>query len=77
MNSLAPAPSPPLAMVNQPPLLDRLRVAARDRGDSAPTAENLVLWARAFILFHNKRHPRELGLADVTHFLPFPSEHRS
>lgn len=42
-------------------------MAARERGDSAPTAENLVSWARAFILFHNKRHPRELGLAEALH----------
>ena len=70
MNSLAPAPSKPLATTNKEPLLlDRLRIAARDRGDSQPTAENLVLWGRAFILFHNKRHPGELGLPEMTHFL--------
>ncbi len=51
------------------PLLDRLRVAALARGDSQPTAANLVGWARAFILFHNKRHPSELGLPEATHFL--------
>jgi integrase len=26
-------------------------------------------WARAFIFFHDKRHPSELGLPEVTHFL--------
>jgi len=57
-----PAPTPP-------PLLERLRLAARTRGDSQPTADTLVSWARAFILFHNKRHPSELGLPEVTHFL--------
>jgi len=51
------------------PLLERFRQSARARGDSAPTADNLVSWARAFILFHNKRHPSELGLAEATHFL--------
>lgn len=51
------------------PLLERLRQAARERGDSAPTADALVSWARAFILFHDKRHPSELGLAEATHFL--------
>ena len=70
MNSLASAPSKPLATTNKEPLLlDRLRIAARGRGDSQPTAENLVLWGRAFILFHNKRHPSELGLPEMTHFL--------
>jgi hypothetical protein len=51
------------------PLLDRLWHAARSRGDSAPTADLLAAWARRFILFHDRRHPRELGLAQVTHFL--------
>jgi hypothetical protein len=51
------------------PLLDRLWHAARARGDSAPTADLVAAWARRFILFHDRRHPRELGLAHVTHFL--------
>ncbi len=51
------------------PSLERLRLAARARGDSQPTADTLVSWAQAFILFHNKRHPSELGLPEVTHFL--------
>ena len=57
------------ATITAPPLLERLRMAARSRGVSQPTAENLVAWARAFILFHNKRHPAEMGLPQVTHFL--------
>ena len=52
-----------------PRLLDRVRQAARTRGHSVPTTDLLVSWSRAFILFHNKRHPSELGLPEVTHFL--------
>jgi hypothetical protein len=51
------------------PLLDRLWHAARARGDSAPTADRVAALARRFNLFHDRRHPRELGLAHVTHFL--------
>ena len=51
------------------PLLERLRQEARGRGDSVATAATLVAWGRAFILFHGKRHPSELGLPQVTHFL--------
>jgi integrase len=59
-----------IAPINKPPpLLDRFRMAARARGDSLTTADALASWARAFIFFHDKRHPSELGLADVTHFL--------
>jgi len=60
----------PVSTITQPsPLLERLRLAAIDRGDSAPTADNLVSWARNYILFHNKRHPAQLALPEVTHFL--------
>jgi integron integrase len=41
---------------------------ALERG-AAACADNLVSWARAFILFHDKRHPRETGLEQATHFL--------
>src|SRR5438105_11224432 len=50
-------------------LLDRLWQAARRRGDSQPTADRLVDWARRFILFYNKRHPSQLGLREASHFL--------
>ena len=53
----------------QPPLLEMLRCSVRARGDSQPTADTHVTWACAFILFRNKRHPAELRLSAVTHFL--------
>src|SRR5262245_8775432 len=52
-----------------PRLLDQLRQAALERGHSAATADAYVAWSRQFILVHGKRHPRELGLADVGRFL--------
>src|SRR5258708_4156419 len=62
--------SPPVPATAIPsPLLERFRLAARARGDSQPTIDTLVSWARAFILFHNKRHPSELGLPAASHFL--------
>ena len=69
LDSVATMPTPIPPSPPTPPLLEQLRLAARGRGDSKPTAETLVRWARAFILFNNKRHPSELGLAEVTHFL--------
>lgn len=36
---------------------------------SARTADAYVGWIRRYILFHGKRHPRELGAADVGAFL--------
>jgi hypothetical protein len=56
-------------VASQPPLLEQVRVAAYARGDSRQTADGPVTWARAFILFHQKRHPGQMGLPEVTHFL--------
>jgi hypothetical protein len=61
----------PITVVAAPPvpLLDRVRLAAIAQGSSAPTADTHVSWARAFIVFHNKRHPEQMALPEVTHFL--------
>jgi len=54
----------------QPPkLLDQLRAAVRLRHYSPRTGEAYAGWARRFIVFHGKRHPRALGAAEVTAFL--------
>jgi integron integrase len=55
---------------SQPPrLLDTVRQAIRTRHLSPRTEEAYVHWIRRFIVHHGKRHPRELGAADVTQFL--------
>ena len=50
-------------------LLDRLRHAIRLRHYSYHTEQAYVDWSRRFILFHGKRHPRELGAKEVSTFL--------
>jgi integron integrase len=50
-------------------LLDRLRDATRYLHYSIRTEEAYVAWCRRFILFHNKRHPDEMGEAEVEAFL--------
>lgn len=52
-----------------PKLFDQVRTAINLRHYSPRTAEAYVAWARRYILFHGKRHPRELGVAEVTAFL--------
>ena len=61
--------SPPVVAVQPPRLLDQVAQAARQRGASQPTTAQLVSFVRAFVLFHSKCHPRELGLPAVTRFL--------
>lgn len=68
--ALATIPAPTQAAPRgKSPLLADLRSRARARGDPESVADNLAAWARAFILFHDKRHPSGLGLRQVTQFL--------
>ncbi len=53
----------------KPRLLDRVRHALRSRRYSLRTEEAYVAWARRFILFHNKRHPSEMGAPEINAFL--------
>lgn len=62
--AIVPAPTPPPTR-----LLDQLRTAVRVRHYSPRTEEAYVHWVRRFILFHGRRHPRELGTADLQGFL--------
>jgi integron integrase len=50
-------------------LLDRLRDAIRLRHYSLRTEDTYVDWARRFILFHDKRHPLDMGASEVQSFL--------
>ena len=36
---------------------------------SKRTEQDYLNWARRFILFHDKRHPQDMGLQDVEAFL--------
>jgi integron integrase len=54
---------------NEPRLLDRVRAVLRRKHYSIRTEEAYVGWVKRFVLFHGKRHPRELGLPEVEAFL--------
>jgi integron integrase len=53
----------------QPKLLERMREALRVRHYALRTEDCYVQWARRYILFHNKRHPQEMGAAEINRFL--------
>jgi hypothetical protein len=50
-------------------LLDQMSQVLRVRHYSPRTEACYLHWVRQFILFHGKRHPRELGAAEVEQFL--------
>lgn len=52
-----------------PRLLDRLSHVCRRRHFSPKTEQAYRYWSRQFILFHSKRHPKEMGAAEVEAFL--------
>lgn len=53
----------------QPRLLDQLRDCIRVKHYSIRTEEAYVDWCRRFVLWHGKRHPREMGAPEVQAFL--------
>jgi integron integrase len=53
----------------QPPkLLDQARQKPGAKHYSIRTGEACVAWIRRFILFHDKRHPREMGEKEISAF---------
>jgi integron integrase len=61
---------------DSPRLLDRLRAAIRLRHYSIRTEEAYVDWARRYILFHDKRHPKDMGAEEVAAFLTYLATER-
>ena len=52
-----------------PKLLEQIRAAIRVRHYSLRTEETYLRWVKRFILFHGKRHPRDMGAQEVQQFL--------
>ncbi|HEX7174780.1 MAG TPA: phage integrase N-terminal SAM-like domain-containing protein [Pyrinomonadaceae bacterium] len=55
--------------MSQSPLLDQVRTAVRLRHYSIRTEEAYVRVIRRFILYHKKRHPREMGVDEIRQYL--------
>ena len=53
----------------KPKLLDQVRYAIRTKHYSIRTEEASVQWIRRFVLFYNKRHPKDMGAKEVGQFL--------
>ena len=56
-------------------LLDQMRLVLRLKHMSHRTEETYVLWARRFILFHHKRHPKDMGAQEIRNFLTHLAVH--
>src|SRR3989442_12976397 len=58
-------------------LIDRLRSAIRSRGYSRRTEKTSWYWIRYFLHFPGKRHPAEMGAAEVMAFLSWLATERN
>jgi integron integrase len=65
----SPPPAPPDPAAHPPRLLDQVRNACRVRHYSIRTEAAYADWVKRFVLFHGKRHPRELGATEINAFL--------
>jgi integron integrase len=59
----------PLPSTGKPKLLEQVRQAIRTRHYSYRTEKAYVHWIKRFIFFHDKRHPIEMGEAEIAQFL--------
>jgi hypothetical protein len=50
-------------------LLDQVRDAIRVKHYTRNTEQAYVYWIKKYILFHNKRHPKEMGTGEAQAFL--------
>jgi hypothetical protein len=50
-------------------LLDRVRKELRSRHYSIKTEKAYLSWIKRFILFHNKKHPKDMGAEEVKAFI--------
>ena len=51
------------------PLLEQMRTVLRFRHYSIRTEQSYLDWVKRFIVFHGKRHPRDMGAEEVRVFL--------
>lgn len=57
-------------------LLDQVRVKIKFLRYSDETAKIYVYWIKQFILFHQKKHPVDMGKIEIEQFLTFLATHR-
>ncbi|MDH5437021.1 MAG: integron integrase [Gammaproteobacteria bacterium] len=58
-------------MDGSPRLMDQARNCLRTYHYSIRTEQSYLQWIKRFILYHNKRHPREMGKSEISDFLSY------
>ncbi len=58
-------------MTKEPKLLDQMKNTLRRKHYALRTEKTYIDWARRYILFHNKRHPKEMGIPEIESYLTY------
>ncbi|OQY73277.1 MAG: integrase [Ignavibacteriales bacterium UTCHB2] len=53
----------------EPKLLDKVRTELRSKHYSRKTETAYTNWIKRFVLFHNKRHPKDMGAEEIKAFI--------
>jgi site-specific recombinase XerD len=59
-----------------PKLLELVRETLRTKHYSYRTEQAYVDWIKRFIIFHNKRHPRDMGAEEVQAYITYLANER-
>src|SRR5690349_14041245 len=62
-------PQNPSSKPQNKKLLDQVRDSLRIKHYSYRTEETYVTWIKRFILFHGKRHPKDMATAEIEAFI--------
>src|ERR1043165_6788587 len=58
-------------------LLDQVRTAIRTKHYSYRTEQTYVEWIKRFILFHKKRHPKDMGVEEGQTYIAYLANERT
>lgn len=64
-------------MRRKSPFIEAVRRTMRLRGYSIRTEQSYLYWIKYYIRFHNRRHPKEMGNAEIIAFLEFLAADRN
>ena len=59
------------ALTHAPRLIDSTREVLRVHHYSISTERSYIQWIKRFIYFNNKRHPKEMGVGEITTYLTY------
>ena len=66
-----PLPRHPTSSTKGKKLLEQYSEALRNRHYSLRTEQTYLSWVRQYILYHGKRHPREMGPKEINAFITY------